>query len=223
MGINAKIKIYILKQNLLTRSWHSWSDRDGKGHSWKWEAVHQWLHGISGKCTCPSPWLSLDYGTVGKGAFERERSEDKHNDKKNASWKFTDIQTHTFASVFCVEKWLSKTCKYEQSSATDKPNQLFFYNLEQGHDHCLSMVSYGKISVERTCSKNGLCAEHSHRSQTSPCMLSHSQQRRGIPASILHKSNVRQYLLTDVTAEAFWMPAIVHSFNYTTNNELPCK
>lgn len=38
--------------------------------------------------------------------------------------------------------------------------------------------------------------------------------------SILDKSNICQYLLADVTAEAFWMPTIVHSLNNTTNNEL---
>lgn len=39
-------------------------------------------------------------------------------------------------------------------------------------------------------------------------------------ASILDKSNVSQYCLADITAEALWMPAIVHGFNNTTNNEL---
>lgn len=41
-----------------------------------------------------------------------------------------------------------------------------------------------------------------------------------MPPSILDKSNICQYLLADVTAEAFWMPTVVHSLNNTTNNEL---
>jgi len=52
-----------------------------------------------------------------------------------------------------------------------------------------------------------------------------STRRKGedLPAGILDKSNIGQYLLADITAEALWMPAVVHSFNNTTNNELTCK
>lgn len=39
-------------------------------------------------------------------------------------------------------------------------------------------------------------------------------------ASILDKSNICQYFVADITAEAIWMPTVVHSFNNTTNNEL---
>lgn len=40
------------------------------------------------------------------------------------------------------------------------------------------------------------------------------------PAGIFDKSNIGQYRLTNVTTEAVRVPAVVHGFNYTANDEL---
>lgn len=39
-------------------------------------------------------------------------------------------------------------------------------------------------------------------------------------SSIFHKSNVSKHSLANVTAEAVWVPAVVHGFYHTANDEL---
>ena len=41
-----------------------------------------------------------------------------------------------------------------------------------------------------------------------------------IPTSILDKAHISKHILTDVTAETVWVPAVVHSLDDTANNEL---
>ena len=40
------------------------------------------------------------------------------------------------------------------------------------------------------------------------------------PASILDKAHICKHILTDVTAETVWVPAVIHSLDDTANNEL---
>lgn len=55
------------QQSAPSRSWHSWSGLDGKGHSWKSAAAaHQWWHGTSGRCIFRGPGLSHDCDTGDK-------------------------------------------------------------------------------------------------------------------------------------------------------------
>ena len=42
-----------------------------------------------------------------------------------------------------------------------------------------------------------------------------------LPASIFDKSHVCKHRLANVTAEAVWVPTIVHGLNDTTDDELP--
>lgn len=75
------------------------------------------------------------------------------------------------------------------------------------------------FEYERLFVNNGMTLLANVLSQASgffPVMARTAQ----MSASILDKSNIGQYLLADITAEALWMPTIVHCFNNTTNNEL---
>lgn len=43
-----------------------------------------------------------------------------------------------------------------------------------------------------------------------------------LPACILGKSNISENNVADITTKTIWVPAVVHSLDDTSNDELPC-
>lgn len=43
-----------------------------------------------------------------------------------------------------------------------------------------------------------------------------------LPPSILDKPNICQHFLAEVTAEALRMPAVIHGFDHSANDEFTC-